>query len=175
MATIIGGCDTGGWYQPRAAVSAPWRDEPDIISAMRVYLAAAMTSEDRDTDAVRALRDHVESLGHEIPSRHVAEPTGRQMDSSLSNAQLAARDIAWVVGCDALVAEVSTPSHGVGIEVALASFREIPVLLVYRKGRRVSRLLLGLDGIRAVAYESQSDCASAVAAFLAEFAPGSPG
>jgi len=145
-----------------------------MIGAMRVYLAAAMTSEDRDTDAVRALRDHIESLGHEIPSRHVAEPTGRQMDSSLSNKQLAERDIAWVVGCDAVVAEVSTPSHGVGIEVALACSREIPVLLVYREGRRVSRLLLGLDGIRSAAYESQSDCTAAVAAFLSALASGHP-
>ena len=100
--------------------------------------------------------------------------SGRQMDSALSNAQLAARDIAWLVGCDALVAEVSTPSHGVGIEVALASARKVPVLLVYRTGRRVSRLLLGLDGVRSVGCESEADYTAAVDAFLTDLEALSP-
>jgi len=133
---------------------------------MRVYLAAAMTSEDRDLPAIRALRDHIEALGHEIPSRHVAEAGGRRMDAALGDAALAARDIAWLSGCDALVAEVSTPSHGVGIEVALATGRGVPVLLVYRQGTRVSRLLLGLEGVRAAAYATPAERAAAVTAFL---------
>lgn len=133
---------------------------------MRVYLAAAMTSEDRDLDAIRALRDHIEDLGHDIPSRHVADPSGRQLDSALSNTELAARDIAWLHGCDALVAEVSTPSHGVGVEVTLASSRHMPILLVHRRGHRVSRLLLGLDGVRSAAYGSEAECAAAVTGFL---------
>ena len=143
----------------------PWPDT-GIMPAMRVYLAAAMTSDDRDTGAIRALRDHIEGIGHEIPSRHVAEPTGRQLDAPLSNNEVAARDLAWVEGCDALVAEVSTPSHGVGVEVAHAAARRLPVLLVYREGRRVSRLLLGLDGVRSYGYVSEADCAAAVGEFL---------
>ncbi len=44
------------------------------------------------------------------------------------------RDTAWIRACDALVAEVSTPSHGVGYEVAYALSLGKPVLCVYRTG-----------------------------------------
>jgi 2'-deoxynucleoside 5'-phosphate N-hydrolase len=139
---------------------------------MRVYLAAAMTSPDRDLPAIRFLRDHLESGGHTVPTRHVAEPDGRQQDAHLTERQLAQRDAAWLEACDALVAEVSTPSHGVGVEVTLAVARGRPVLLLHRAGIVVSRLLLGLDGVVTVPYATLDAAARAVDAFLAS--GGSP-
>ena len=134
---------------------------------MRVYLAAAMTSEDRDLGTIRAIRDHLEAAGHEVPTRHVAEPNGRELDASLTDRDLAARDIAWLEASDAVIAEVTTPSHGVGVEVALAAVRGLPVLLVHRADRRVSRLLLGLDGIVDRSYRNLREALEAVDDFLA--------
>jgi nucleoside 2-deoxyribosyltransferase len=44
------------------------------------------------------------------------------------------RDIAWVEACDVMIAEVSTPSHGVGYEIAYAIGLGRPVLCLYRQG-----------------------------------------
>lgn len=137
---------------------------------MRVYLAAAMTSADRDLPAIAALVAHLERCGHEVPTRHVADPGGRELDAALSDAELARRDLDWLAGCDALVAEVSTPSHGVGIEVMVAVQRLLPVLLLYRRGSRVSRLLLGLPFARAAMYDGSAEAAAAIDAFLARVA-----
>lgn len=136
---------------------------------MRVYLAAAMTHTGRDLAAIRALLDGLEADGHEVPTRHVADPRGRDVDGSLTDGQVALRDLGWVAGCDALVAEVSTPSHGVGVEVAAALAGGKPVLLAYRRGTQVSRLLLGLRGVEVLEYAGAEDAREGVREFLARF------
>jgi hypothetical protein len=137
---------------------------------MRVYLAAAMTSADRDLPAIATLVAHLERTGHEVPTRHVADPAGRELDAHLSDEQLARRDLDWLASCDALIAEVSTPSHGAGIEVMAAVQRLIPVLLLHRGGARVSRLLLGLPFVRVAAYDDETGATAAIDGFLAGIA-----
>jgi hypothetical protein len=137
---------------------------------MRVYLAAAMTSPERDLAAIAALVEHLERAGHQVPTRHVGSPHGRELDAALTDEQLARRDLAWLAGSDALIAEVSAPSHGVGIEVMAAVQRLLPVLLLHRRGLRVSRLLLGLPYVRVLAYDDAAAAAAAVNDFLADVA-----
>jgi hypothetical protein len=64
------------------------------------------------------------------------------------------------------VAEVSTPSHGVGVEVAVAVAADKPALLAHRLGTTASRLLLGLRGVEAFAYTDARDVREAVRRFL---------
>ncbi len=133
---------------------------------MRVYFAAAITNESRSLPLLQALLGHLEAQGHEVPTRHIVEADARARDAHLTHAQLAQRDLAWLASCDALIAEVSTPSHGVGVEVATALARRLPVLLLHREGARVSRLLLGLPGICARTYREAADAAAAIDEFL---------
>jgi hypothetical protein len=140
---------------------------------MQIYLAAAMTHAGRDLQAIRTLLDCLEGDGHDVPTRHVADPLGRDVEGELSGAEVARRDLAWVASCDAMVAEVSTPSHGVGVEVAAALAGGRPVLLMYRRGVAVSRLLLGLPRVRAFAYDDSGDLREAVRWFLAGVQSGS--
>jgi 2'-deoxynucleoside 5'-phosphate N-hydrolase len=139
---------------------------------MRIYLAAAMTHSGRDLEAIRTLLDCLEADGHDVPTRHVADPLGREVEGELPDGEVARRDLAWVASCDALVAEVSTPSHGVGVEVAAALSGSKPVLLTYRRGATVSRLLLGLPGVEAVSYNDAGDVRQSVRHFLARVKSG---
>ncbi len=133
---------------------------------MRVYLAAAMTNAARDLGAIQAVLAALEASGHEVPSRQVADPLGREADGAITDVEIARRDLAWVTGCDAIVAEVSTPSHGVGVEVAAALQHAVPVLLLHRRDAAVSRLLLGLAGVRVAAYAATEEIAPTVRRFL---------
>jgi nucleoside 2-deoxyribosyltransferase len=138
---------------------------------MRVYLAAAMTNPTRDLGVVLQLLHRIEELGHEVPTRHVAAPNAPRRDGSPTHAELAARDIAWLHSSDALVAEVTTPSHGVGIEVAFATRAGKPVLLLHRQDVVVSRLLLGLPGGEQATYRDAGEACAAVEKFLARVVP----
>jgi len=70
--------------------------------------------------------------------------------------------------CDALIAEVSTPSHGVGYEIALALLLGKPVLCCYQKGRRVSKMITGNDmpTLKLMTYSDQNDLLAGVEGFL---------
>ncbi|MFX1603722.1 MAG: nucleoside 2-deoxyribosyltransferase [Promethearchaeota archaeon] len=57
------------------------------------------------------------------------------------------RDVHNVKSCDFLIAEVSSPSHGVGMEIMLAIELQKPVLLFqHTSSEKLSRMVLGADG-----------------------------
>ena len=53
------------------------------------------------------------------------------------------RDTDWIKNCDVLIAEVSVPSHGVGYEIGYALNIGKPVLCLYQKSRKVSKMISG--------------------------------
>jgi nucleoside 2-deoxyribosyltransferase len=137
---------------------------------MNVYLAAAMTKPDNDLGVIAGLLACLEAEGHVVPTRHVARPHAREADACASDRALAERDLAWLRASDALVAEVTAPSHGVGIEVATAAQIALPTLVLFREGRPVSRLLTGLDGIESASYRDLDGACRTLRSFLVRVA-----
>lgn len=133
---------------------------------VRIYLAAAMTNPARDVAIAAALVNWLEGRGHVVPTRHVASTHARSLDRELSDRDLAQRDLQWLATSDVLVAEVSTPSHGVGIEVTAALAHGLPVLLLHHQEAQVSRLLLGLTGVESQAYDSAEEALDHLSRFL---------
>ncbi|MGV8042472.1 MAG: nucleoside 2-deoxyribosyltransferase [Thermoanaerobaculaceae bacterium] len=133
---------------------------------MRVYLCAAMTNADRRLADIEALLDAVEGAGHEVPTRHIAAHDARELDRELTDQELATRDLGWLVASDAVIAEVTTPSHGVGVEVTHAVHLGKPVLVIHRRDAVVSRLLTGLPGVERRTYESTGEAAQHALRFL---------
>jgi nucleoside 2-deoxyribosyltransferase len=81
--------------------------------------------------------------GHEVPTAHLSKAEVLEDERVISPLDVYQRDEKWVNECDVLIAEVSTPSHGVGYEIALALLQEKPVLCCYQAGRKVSKMILG--------------------------------
>jgi nucleoside 2-deoxyribosyltransferase len=74
----------------------------------------------------------------------------------------------WIKNCDALIAEVSTPSHGVGYEISFALNIGKPVLCISQKGRKVSKMISGNPDPRlsVQAYENVEEAISQARLFL---------
>jgi nucleoside 2-deoxyribosyltransferase len=51
------------------------------------------------------------------------------------------RDLLQSKGCDLIIAEVSYPATGQGIELGWASMLEIPIVCIYKEGAKVSSSL----------------------------------
>jgi nucleoside 2-deoxyribosyltransferase len=49
----------------------------------------------------------------------------------------------WIKNCDALIAEVSVPSHGVGYEIGFALNLGKPVLCLHHQDKKVSKMITG--------------------------------
>ena len=65
----------------------------------------------------------------------------------------------WIEASQVVIAEVSTPSIGVGIEIAHAQAHHIPVICLYREGtvKRLSWMVAGNDGVQLIRYRGVDD------------------
>lgn len=132
---------------------------------MRIYLACTVRG-DRDTvSAARHINDCLVRLGHEVLTSHLLLDDVESAEGRLRDEDVFARDLEWLTKADAVVAEASGSSYGVGFEVGYALGRAAHtgqrVLVLYQASRRgrVSRLISGLLDPRAQvrAYESLSE------------------
>ena len=107
--------------------------------------------------------------GHEVPTAHLANARVKALEAVVSPRRVYERDMAWIRACDALIAEVSTPSHGVGYEIAFALGLGKPVLCCYRQGRPVSKMITGNShpNLRVMSYQDALEAVAVVRTFLA--------
>jgi hypothetical protein len=135
---------------------------------MKIYFSCSLTGGRQDEATYGAIVDHLLAVGYDVLTAHLARPEVMQLEQVVEPREVYQRDMEWIRECDALVAEVSTPSHGVGYEIACALQSAKPVLCCMRRGARVSKMLTGNDspGLRLVVYEGQDEALKAVDAFL---------
>ena len=77
------------------------------------------------------------------------------------------RDMMWIDGCAAMVAEVSAVSHGVGYEISYAHHvRGIPILMLAHTGTAISTMLIGSGAFSLQYYNGIAELDVAMAPFL---------
>lgn len=138
---------------------------------MDLYFSCSLTGGRQDQPAYAALVAHLEALGHRVLTSHLADPEVMARDGHLDPAAVYARDLAWLEASHAVVAEVSTPSHGVGFELAHARSLGKPMLCLHREGVRVSKMLTGCPDLRVASYRDPEQARAAATAFLAGLEP----
>jgi len=110
---------------------------------MNIYFACSITG-GREFDPVyRLICAALMSDGHVVPTAHLADSNVKMFEGQVDPREIFERDTAWIRGCQVLVAEVSTPSHGVGYEVGYALSLGKPVLCLFREGQPISKMLSG--------------------------------
>ena len=140
---------------------------------MNIYFSCSITGGRRDQHLYQALVQALLADGHRVPTAHLSSSDVMALEEVVDPQETYARDVAWVTGCDALVAEVSTPSHGVGYEIALALGLSKPVICCYQQGRRVSKMITGNTSptLRVVEYRDSSELITRVRLFLDALEP----
>lgn len=81
------------------------------------------------------------------------------------------RDIHWIQNTDVVVAEVSTPSIGVGYEIATAERLGKPILCLYREndGRKLSAMINGNATLHIARYSTFEDAVEKIDRFFRAF------
>jgi nucleoside 2-deoxyribosyltransferase len=135
---------------------------------MKIYFCGSIAGGRQNAAVYRAIVDHLEAMSHEVLTRHVARPDVLNWEQTRTPQEVYARDMAWLHQCDVVVAEVTSPSLGVGYEIAEALHLGKPVLCVYREGIVLTKLLTGNteSGIVVLAYASEAMMLNVVDAFL---------
>ena len=131
---------------------------------MKIYFAGSIRGGRKDAEIYLQLVDELHKYG-EVLTEHVATIG----EEDMSDGEIFVRDLEWLTNCDAVVAEVTVPSLGVGYEVGIAQSLGIPVLCLYRPAsqRRLSAMLSGNPGVRVAEYDSVGEAAELLAEWFA--------
>jgi nucleoside 2-deoxyribosyltransferase len=110
---------------------------------MNIYFACSITGGRAFESIYQKFTSTLLSDGHEVPTAHLAESNVMALERVIDPREVYERDVTWIHACDALIAEVSVPSHGVGYEIGFALEQGKPVLCLAQTDRTVSKMITG--------------------------------
>ncbi len=119
----------------------------------RVYLSIPIIA-NRNLEIAKIIAEIIENEGYEIISKWVLE---EDLKINTSPKDILKRDIESVLKSDMLIAEVSNPSHGVGMEVAIAFLSGKKIILIKNKNSKISYMLQGIPDKEIIEYTSKED------------------
>jgi nucleoside 2-deoxyribosyltransferase len=109
----------------------------------KIFLSGSIRGGRQLLETYRFIFDTLEEAGAEVLSWHVADPDLEKVEMRMTEEEIYARDMGLLVKSDALIAEVTVPSIGVGYEICRALVQGIPVLCLYIPDATVSAMVLG--------------------------------
>jgi 2'-deoxynucleoside 5'-phosphate N-hydrolase len=134
---------------------------------MKIYFAGAIRGGRDDWTHYRDIVKLLREFG-EIFTEHIATSELSALGEDLADREIHERDLAWLKASDCLVAEVTTPSLGVGYEIGKATGWGKPVLCLFRPNNRgaLSAMIAGSDGVIVREYKSLSELTTIFTGFF---------
>lgn len=131
---------------------------------MKIYFAGAIRGGRDDRELYADLVDHLQQYG-DVLTEHVADDNADH--SHLTDSHIYDRDMTWVDAADVIVAEVTTPSLGVGYELRHVE-HGTDVLCLYRPdaGSGLSAMISGNPRLPVREYTTPADAKQHIDAFL---------
>lgn len=130
----------------------------NMTSPALIYFAGSIRG-GRDDRALYA--EIIRTLGEygRVLTEHIADEGLTESGEALSDKDIHDRDLDWLRSATHMVAEVTTPSLGVGYEIGRAVEWKLPVLCVFRTehGRRISAMIAGSEGVQMEEYREVAD------------------
>ena len=126
---------------------------------MKIYFAGSIRGGREDADLYMQIIKHLKQYG-EVLTEHIGhkdlEISGEDVmnDNEIHN-----RDLEWILQSDIVVAEVTTPSLGVGYEIGRAFENNKRVLCLYRPqdGKRLSAMIAGSPNVSIKEYKTLNE------------------
>jgi len=126
---------------------------------MKIYFAGAVRAGRENQEAYQQIIEHLKKYG-EVLTEHIGRPDLTADGEPLLEEKIFDRDMAYIKQADVLVAEISTPSLGVGYEIAKAEQLDKRVLCLYKKfddGHKISGMIKGNKNLTLKEYNNLSE------------------
>lgn len=143
----------------------------------KVYFAGSIRGGRADAALYKKMIEHIQK-SHTVLTEHVGNVSLSKIETHLNAhtdteeaisaaSAIYAQDTGWLKESDIVIAECTTPSLGVGYELAFAEKCGIPVHIFYNPQRaRLSAMLLGDAYFHIHPYTSESDLFSQLDSIL---------
>jgi 2'-deoxynucleoside 5'-phosphate N-hydrolase len=137
---------------------------------MKIYFSGAISAGRDNLPIYQHIVQRLQAQGHNVLSAHVADPQVLDREKDVPPRTVFDRDVSWIDECDVMIAEVSTPSTGVGYEYGYAIQLGKPVLCVYRSAQsvRMTKMILGnpASNLKIAVYSNEDELDRAVDEFV---------
>lgn len=140
---------------------------------MRIFLSGSIRGGRGMLPVYMNICSLLQQEGHEVLSWHVADPAVEEAESVMTEQEIYERDMGFLEKSECLIAEVSTPSIGVGYEICSALQQGLPVLCLYSPQANVSAMILGNTNkeLTAKEYGNEQELQEIIIGFLCEINP----
>jgi hypothetical protein len=126
---------------------------------MKIYFAGSIRGGRNDQELYSEIIDILKKYG-KVLTEHIGDPALTAMGTkNITKKQIYDRMMDWIKESDAIVAEVSTPSIGVGYEIALSESMNKKIICLYREGseKRISAMVSGNKNLIVINYKVVED------------------
>lgn len=130
---------------------------PVVATPPRIYFAASIRAGRGNLDMFVKIIKVLRNFG-EVLTEHVGDPGLTASETGVSDTDIHGQDLAWLVQSDVVVAEVSTPSLGVGYEIGRAIENGKQIIVLHRSGAsHLSAMIAGAPGVHVISYSDDED------------------
>jgi hypothetical protein len=125
---------------------------------VKIYFAGSISGGRGDQAIYQRIIELLKQHGT-VLTEHFGDASLTAAGESLADCDIHDRDLEWLQDADVVVAEVTTPSLGVGYEIGRAVDWGKRIICLYRpsEGRRLSGMIRGCQGITVHDYRDVSD------------------
>ena len=106
---------------------------------MKIYFSGSVRGGRADAEQYYRIISYIQKTDT-VLTEHIG---ALELQESVSDKYIYARDTTWLKMSDMIIAECSSPSLGVGYELAYAEKYNKPVHIFFRKERKLSAMLAG--------------------------------
>ncbi len=135
---------------------------------MKIYFAGSISGGRGDVALYQEIIEHLKTYG-EVLTEFIGESSlSGQGEAEHTDKFIHDRDLKWLLSSDVIVAEITTPSLGVGYEIGRALENGKKILALYRsiEGKRISAMIKGAEGVVATEYTGFGNIKEIIKAFF---------
>ena len=136
---------------------------------MKIYFAASVRGGRKDQNKYNELIGFLSSKV-EVLTEHVGDSSlGQTGEQDFTDKEIYQRDLEWLESADAVIAEVTNPSLGVGYELGVAEKLGKPVLCLFDDSddnRNLSAMISGNHKITTFRYTSLDQAKEEIVSFI---------
>ncbi|REL32881.1 nucleoside 2-deoxyribosyltransferase [Rhodohalobacter sp. SW132] len=133
---------------------------------MNIYFSGSIRGGRQDAELYKQLIEHLKQYGT-VLTEHIGY---ENISHSKTDREIHDEDMAWLRESDIVIAEVTTPSLGVGYEIGRAVEMEKRIVCLYRNidGSKVSAMLKGSPNFQCKSYQTIEEAKTILSGFISE-------
>jgi len=132
----------------------------------KVYFCGSIRGGRDDAQLYKELIRHINNTD-KVLTEHIGDLSLNSLENERNDVKIYKQDTAWLREADIVIAECTSPSLGVGYELAYAEARDIPCHILYRQSKtQLSAMLTGNEYYKIHPYESKEEAFSIIDSIL---------